>query len=496
MTELFGTDGIRGVVGQWPLVPEFFLRLGQAAGSVFREKCKHPTIIIGRDTRHSGLVLQSALVAGLLYSGVSVIDAEVIPTSGVAWLLRRLGAEAGAVISASHNPFEQNGVKFFDYKGNKLPQPLEKEIERRVPEKIDSSSGSNFSNQFGNLVNGKTLNSIYIEGLLAEHPNQCLEKLTIVVDCANGAASSFAPEVFTRASARVITIHASPNGTNINDRSGSEYARRTPDELGKLIRHFKANFGLAFDGDADRVVFVDEDGILIDGDHMLGFLARYLYQNDQLAANSVVTTIMRNTGLKKYIESSGLKLFETPVGDKYVVEKILDIRDQKIEMSKLGLGGEQAGHIDLINDEFTTGDGIRTALFVMRAYLDSGAQSLGKFAQTIGKTPQIIASAHVGYGPRVSKDRLSEIENQMMHKLTGLERVNLRYSGTEPLFRAMLESDGLQSEDDLASIALGLCRRVQDYAGIGDGMIDILNCTRGGVLKPTIEKFPIEIIGI
>lgn len=495
MSELFGTDGIRGIVGEWPLVPEFCLRLGQATGAVLSDTYQQPTIVVGRDTRHSGPMLQSALVAGLLFGGVNVINAEVIPTSGVAWLLRRLGAEAGVVISASHNPVEQNGVKFFNKMGQKMSEAMEGEIECRLLSRDELPGKIIPSNQPGRLTGGDALHGLYIEGLLAEHPTHFMYPITLVVDCSNGAASHLGPEVLTRAGARVIAVHASPTGSNINDRSGSEHVRRAPGELGDLIRLFKADFGLAFDGDADRVVFVDEESNLIDGDHMLGFLAHYLHQKNQLLADSVVTTNMRNSGLKAYLLSIGLTVHETPVGDKYVVDKLLEIRDNnENEEGKLGLGGEQAGHIDIINDEFTTGDGIRTALFVIRAYLETGAQSMTSFAQRIGKTPQIIASAYVGYGPKINKEKLNLIENLMLRHYTGLERVNLRYSGTEPLFRAMLESDGSQTEEDLASITLGLCRRVQAYASVGDGLIDVLNCKKGGVLKPTVDSFHNEIM--
>jgi phosphoglucosamine mutase len=490
MSNLFGTDGIRGIVGEWPLVPEFCLKLGQAAGSVLRDNFHQPTIVVGRDTRSSGPMLQSALVAGLLFGGVNVINAEVIPTSGVAWLLRRLGAEAGAVISASHNPVEQNGVKFFNEMGQKMTEALEDEIEQRLLANVDSPGRISPVNQPGRLTSGDTLHGLYIEGLLAEHPALFMKPITLVMDCSNGAASYLGPEVLTRAGARVIAVHASPTGSNINDRSGSEHVRRAPGELGELVRYFKADFGMAFDGDADRVVFVDEEDNLVDGDHMLGFLAHYLHQKNLLLADSVVTTNMRNSGLKAYLQSIGLNVHETPVGDKYVVDKLLEIRGgHDNEKGKLGLGGEQAGHIDLINDEFTTGDGIRTALFVIRSYLETGARSMSSFAQRIGKTPQIIASAFVGNGPKIEKEKLNRIEKCMMDDYAGLERVNLRYSGTEPLFRAMLESNGSQNEDDLASIALGLCQRVQAYAGVDDGCIDVLNCTKGGVLKPTVDHF-------
>jgi phosphoglucosamine mutase len=481
MGRYFGTDGIRGTVGEWPLVPEFFLKLGKATGRVLGAADRKVAMVVGRDTRGSGAMLQNALVAGLLASGVDVVDVGVIPTAGVAWLLRKLDLQAGAVISASHNPVEQNGIKFIDAAGLKFSEALETEIEDLLqPEKEDQPSLS-MKNQ-AQQKDGRALPEIYLQALLAEHPDRFLEGLTLLLDCSNGAASDFAPQVFKRAGARVIALHASPDGSNINDQCGSEFVRRAPWEMGRLIEIFQADFGLAFDGDADRVVFVDENGRLIDGDHILGFLSRYLSQKGQLLADTVVTTTMRNTGLKLYLEAAGLKVIETPVGDKYVVDKLLELRRSLDEPGKYGLGGEQAGHIDILSDLFTTGDGIRTALFVLRAYLDSQAGSLSSFAAGVGKTPQIIASAYVGQGERYARDQLQEMENSLLSDHSGLYRVSLRYSGTEPLLRVMLESDGRQDEERLADIAWRICRDAQFYAGVTGGMIDILNCTNGGVI--------------
>jgi phosphoglucosamine mutase len=414
---------------------------------------------------------------------VDLIDVGVIPTAGIAWLLRRLGLEAGAVISASHNPVEQNGIKFIDALGLKFNEALEAQIESLLD---DEHFSSNLSSRMrlGHLTDGSSFHELYMEGLLDEHAPGFLGGIKLLVDCSNGAASAFAPQVFSRAGAEGIAIHSSPNGLNINHGCGSEFVRRSPWDMGKLIHQFNADFGLAFDGDADRVVFVDEDGNLIDGDHMLGFLARYLKQKYQLLADTVVTTQMRNSGLKTYLENSGFTIVETPVGDKYVVDKILALRQDFNSEGKFGLGGEQAGHIDIINDLFTTGDGIRTALYVLRAYLESGETTMNRFAASVGKTPQIIASAFVGNGKRFTRQVLFEMETSLKETNLGLERVNLRYSGTEPLFRVMIESDGQQTVQDLAKIAWVVCRQAQQYSKVQDGDIDILNCTNGGVITP------------
>jgi phosphoglucosamine mutase len=483
MAKWFGTDGIRGTVGEWPMVPEFVLNLGRAAGKVIRGERREATIVIGRDTRQSGAMLQEALDAGLMASGVHVIDLGVVPTPGVAWLVQHLEADAGVVISASHNPADQNGIKFFHYTGRKLPEQLELQIETLI-DQLSSSATPHYDvhTHIGHVHNGEIFQELYIRDLLSEHPGMDLDGIKLVIDCANGASSLIAPEVFSRLGAEVVTIHASPNGLNINVDAGSEYIRRSLEEMHLLIQHHHARFGLAFDGDADRVVFVDELGNLIDGDHMLGMLSRYFDERDQLLARSVVTTVMRNSGLKARLEQAGIRMFETPVGDKYVTDQIFALRDADANPGKIGLGGEQAGHILIVDDGHPTGDGIRTALFVIRVFLESGASSLAGFAAEVGKTPQIIASAYVGNGPRISRKELDELEASLLAHTPGIVRVNLRYSGTEPLLRAMLESDGQVDEKGLARIALDLCRKAQETSGAISGHIDILNVTRGGVI--------------
>lgn len=486
MTQLFGTDGIRGKYGVWPLVPEFFLKLGMVVGQLLSQDSMHPTIMVGRDPRASGEILKQALLSGFLSSGVDVLDVGVLPTSAVAYLLRKNGIEAGAVISASHNPVEQNGIKFFDSNGQKLPESMERQIEDLVT-KFDGFQETRINSRPGRYHDYNAALELYTRGLISEHPAEFLKGLTILVDGSNGAAWKAGPEIFTRAGANPIAIHAMPNGLNVNHKCGSEWARRAPRELGALAPQLGACFSLAFDGDADRVVFVDEDSNLIDGDHMLGFLSVFLAKKNQLLGNSIVTTTMRNTGLRQYVENAGLVMYETPVGDKYVVEKLIQLRSQYDQPGRLGLGGEQAGHIDLIDDLWTTGDGIRTALFVLRAYLESGATTLAEFATGVGKTPQIIASAELGPGERYSKSHLLEWEQAILAENPALVRVNLRYSGTEPLFRVMLEGNAHLEVYDLAKIAWNICKQTQQNANSPDGDIDILNCTHGGVIIPSSD---------
>lgn len=483
MGKLFGTDGIRGAVGHWPLLPSFVLQLGQAAGRVIRGDRREATIVIGRDTRQSGAMLQEALDAGLMSSGVHVIDLGVVPTPGVAWLVRHLDADAGVVISASHNPADQNGIKFFNRDGRKLPDELENLIEAFLPAGPDGPAQAGpIQARIGHVHNGEIFQEMYQRSLMAEHPGLSLDGMKMVVDCANGAASFIAPEVLSRLGAQVVAIHASPNGLNINVDAGSEHVRRSLAEMNLLIQHHQARFGLAFDGDADRVVFVDERGELIDGDHMLGMLARYFDARNQLLGQAVVTTVMRNSGLKAHLEAAGIQMYETPVGDKYVTDKIFELRAKHAQAEAVGVGGEQAGHVLIVDQDHPTGDGLRTALYVMRALAESGAGSLAEFGAAVGKTPQIIASAFVGRGPRLEREALEQMVAAALAQTPGILRFNLRYSGTEPQIRAMLESDGSLSEVELARVALGVCREAQAFAGVGLAEVDILNTTRGGVI--------------
>jgi len=481
MPRLFGTDGIRGIVGESPMVPDLVLRLGQAAAQVFTANSRRAAIVVGRDTRQSGHMLQNALSAGLLSGGVDVLDVDVMTTPGVAWTVRRLGAVAGVVISASHNPMEQNGLKFFGADGMKLPESQEQEIENLV----EAQTTFAIAKKQGRIMDSRSMHERYLESLSNEHLDLRLDGLTLVVDCANGAASKFAPDLFSRLGAQVAAVNASPSGLNINVEAGSEFVRQRPDKIGALVKSYNANFGIAFDGDADRVIFVDEQGGVVDGDHMLGILAKYFDGRRLLLSKTVTTTTMRNAGLKNFVEAAGLKMFETPVGDKYIVEKLVSLRNDMTPPKMFGLGGEQSGHIVLLNPDFTTGDGIRTALYVIKALNESGAASLSALAATVTKTPQIIASADVGNGPRVDKEALAALEQETTAATPGLDRINLRYSGTEPKFRAMLESNGTPNEEALAAIATRICRHIQSVAGLPDAAIEIQNCSHGGLLSPT-----------
>ena len=482
--ELFGTDGIRGKVGVHPLTPDFVVRLGIATGIVMRSSTSRQVFIIGRDTRQSGQMLQHSLTSGLLSAGATVIDMGVMTTPGVACLVHKYDAEAGIIISASHNPVGQNGIKIVNSAGSKLSQEVELEIETLAnsPHLMDKISWG----KFGRSIDGGGMRELYLDSLLDEHPGLNMERLTIVLDCANGAASWYAPECFGRIGARAIATHATPSGLNINYKSGSEQARKHPEHLHKLIQQYSADFGVAFDGDADRVVFVDENGNLIDGDHMLGLLADYLARHGKLLGYSVVATNMRNQGLVDYLQAKGFAFIETQVGDKYVTEKLVQLASKGESSGQLGLGGEQAGHVILFDKEHVTGDGIRTAIFVIRAFLESELKYFSEFAARLHKTPQVIASASVAGKPPLSEIKeLETLKTTVKDRLPGLTRMELRYSGTEPMFRVMIESDHTQTEQDLANLAWEISRVVQRASGIDNAhpdRIEILNVTRGGLL--------------
>jgi phosphoglucosamine mutase len=482
MGELFGTDGIRGRVGTWPITPDFFYKIGLVSGQIIPEGNIKTRILVGRDTRYSGINLKDALVSGMISSGVDVIDLGVITTPAVSMLIKKLKLSAGAVISASHNPVDQNGVKFFTSTGDKFSESQEDEIERLIFHKSLPDENSNK----GILIDGHEYAKQYIQSLIEEHPSGFLKGLKILVDCSNGAASILAPKIFNMAGAEVVPINSEPNGKNINLDCGSEYARRHPDLFNHHIHKRHASLGIAFDGDGDRVVLINRNGELIDGDHIIGLLAEYLSKKGLLSEDSIVTTIMRNEGLKIYIDSLELNMMETPVGDKYVVQALKKISNKKNSKDKIGLGGEQAGHVILLNHHYTTGDGIRTALYVLRAFLESGSQSFSNYSSRLKKTPQVITSAYIGDGQKYNREDLDGLQELEISTNEGLSRLILRYSGTEPIFRVMIESRFSRTVNELAQISVKLCQKAQLLAGASGGKIDILNCQSGGLIEEIV----------
>lgn len=423
MGKYFGTDGIRGIANK-ELTPELAFRVGRAGGYVLTKDVEKPKILVGRDTRISGEMLEGALVSGLLSVGVEVMRLGVISTPGVSYLTKALSAQAGIMISASHNPVEDNGIKFFHSDGYKLSEEQEEQIEKIMEEdSIPRPTGAGIG-----VVND------YFEGgqkylqFLKQTVNEDFSGLHIVLDCANGAASSLAPHLFADLDADISTIGCNPNGLNINDGVGSTH----PEALMAAVKEKEADVGLAFDGDADRLIAVDEKGQLIDGDKIMYICAKYLKEEGLLAHQTVVTTVMSNLGLYKALEKIGIKTKKTAVGDRYVME----------EMRQGGytLGGEQSGHI-IFFDHVRTGDGMLTALQLVDIMKQSG-KTLSELASEMEKYPQKLVNVRVTNKNEIHTNSfIAEAIEQAEKEMDGRGRILVRPSGTEPVIRVMVEAE-------------------------------------------------------
>ncbi|HEV2685275.1 MAG TPA: phosphoglucosamine mutase [Actinomycetota bacterium] len=423
MARLFGTDGVRGTYGQ-DLTDDIARGLGHAAAAVLGRDHPKPQLLIGRDTRASGPTLERALAAGIAAAGGEAFSAGVIPTAAIAYLVHDLGMQAGVVISASHNPARDNGIKFFGPDGMKLPDAIEDDIEAAMDGDEDPPA------QITDVIDAEDR---YVDFLLEGIPS--LEGLRVVVDCANGASCNVAPEVYRMAGADVHVIAADPDGTNINDHCGSTH----PELLQQAVKAFGAHVGIAHDGDADRLIAVDEHAGLVDGDQILGINALDLKARAQLENDAVVCTVMSNLGFRRAMDENGVGLFETQVGDRYVLAAMLE--------NKIVLGGEQSGHIVFL-DRHTTGDGILTALRLMSVVARTG-KGLSELAAQIPRYPQILLNVpvrdrHALEGAQTVWDAVHETEASM----AGSGRVLVRASGTEPVVRVMAEASTEQAARD------------------------------------------------
>ncbi len=464
----FGTDGIRQTAGDWPLSVQGLHRIGLGIGRYLSEKTNRPSVVIGRDTRISGDYILSALCSGLLSYKIDVVDVGIITTAGIAYLTKHYQQDIGIVISASHNPWTENGIKLVGPDGFKLSDEIEQVLEDAInSRKLDSKP-----NGFGRVTTKPEWIDVYIEHLVAPFEQYPFEKLRVVLDCSNGAASWIAPRCFAKLGSDITVLHNSPDGTNINRNSGSEIVRERRGDLIPMVLKKGAHFGVAFDGDADRAVFVDETGGLIDGDHILYIFARHLHEINRLPGQTVVTTKMANSGLDIALAQSGIKVIRTNVGDKYVTRELYD--------SGYSLGGEQSGHIILFDKEHTTGDGIFTALSLSQILLEGGNRSLKDMAADLVKLPQVIASAYVSKKPRVEDidDFIAE-QNRIIACLGENGTLNIRYSGTEPLFRVMIQGANGHSFDGITGDAVKLCRILQENTGDTKGHIEVKNCATG-----------------
>lgn len=438
MGRLFGTDGVRGVANS-ELTPELAFSLGKAGAYVLSKGSeKKPTFLIGMDTRISGDMLENALSAGILAVGGDVIKVGVLPTPAIAHLVKHYDADAGIVISASHNPYEYNGIKFFNSEGFKLDDSIEEEIEDIILRQIDVNSHITHD-QIGKCreADDNALD-IYVK-FLESTADFTLKGRKIVLDCANGAAYQAARMVYDRLGANTVTIGVNPNGTNINDGCGSTH----PELLQEAVIREGAFIGLAYDGDADRLIAVDEKGRVIDGDKLICICAKMLKEEGRLAKNLVTGTVMSNIGFHKYLKDMGCETRATDVGDRYVLE----------DMLKTGgiIGGEQSGHIIFL-DKTTTGDGILSSIQLVRAVLKSG-KNASELSDEIKIYPQVLVNAKV---TNENKKRYTEDEevvkafDEVSAKLGDTGRLLVRPSGTEPLVRVMIEGEDTESITEMA----------------------------------------------
>lgn len=424
--KLFGTDGIRGIANKFPMTTEIAMQLGRAAAYIFKHDDRRSRIVIGKDTRLSGYMIENALAAGICSMGVDVLLVGPLPTPGIAFITASMRADAGVVISASHNPYQDNGIKFFARDGFKLPDELELKIEELIfSEKIDSLRPT--AEAVGKAFRVDDAMGRYIVFLKNTFPRELdLSGMKIVLDCAHGAAYRVAPAVFEELGADVIPYGIKPDGTNINKHCGST----CPDVITAAVREHNADLGIALDGDADRCIFVDENGHIVDGDHIMAICGLDMIQKGTLAQKTVVATVMSNLGLDIALRKAGGQVVKTDVGDRYVVE----------EMRRHGycFGGEQSGHLVFMNHN-TTGDGMISALQVL-AIMQGRGKRLSELAAVMTSLPQVLVNVRVRERkPLESMPEVSNMIDDLEQQLGESGRILIRYSGTEPLMRIMIE---------------------------------------------------------
>ncbi len=422
----FGTDGIRGLANRHPMTSEVALKVGMAAGKLFSNGSHRHRVVIGKDTRLSGYMIESALMSGFTAVGMDVFLLGPMPTPAVAMLTRSLRADLGVMISASHNPYADNGIKLFDPDGYKLSDEAEHEIEALM--EADSQSLLASADRIGRAKRIDSAQERYVEYAKRTLPrNIRLNDLRVVVDCANGAGYEVAPDALWELGAEVIKIGVEPNGRNINDKCGST----SPEALCAKVREMRADIGIALDGDADRVVIVDEKGRIVDGDQIMAVIAESWHRRGKLAAGGVVATVMSNLGLERHLKDMGLALVRTPVGDRYVVE----------HMRKHGynVGGEQSGHI-VLSDFTTTGDGLVTALQVLSVVVSTG-KPVSEVCERFEPLPQILENVRYANGSPLEREAVKQAIDLGLKRLGSQGRLVIRPSGTEPVIRVMAEGD-------------------------------------------------------
>jgi phosphoglucosamine mutase len=435
MKKLFGTDGIRAVAGKYPLDQPTIFLLGRALVNLLREEGLEPRVLIGRDTRESGPWIEQTIVQGIEAGAGEAVSVGVIPTSAVSLLTRKHHFAAGIVISASHNPYRDNGIKVFSSQGFKIPDKWEVRLEKDLAPRKGSAVLPEKTEPVSPRVDLAEDYMLFLKEQLGRLLAR--ERQIIMIDCANGAAAAVAPRVFSELGFTVIPIHNTPDGKNINLRCGSLH----PEGLAHKVVQAKADLGVAYDGDADRAIWVDNQGKILNGDHTLFVQARFMKEGARLKSDLVVATTMSNMGLEKALDEHGLKLVRTQVGDKYVLEKMVELG--------ANLGGEQSGHTIFL-DDCPTGDGLLTSLKMIEAMLVSRA-SLSELTAGLKVFPQVHQNVHVR--EKIDFDRFPEIvrvRDAVMKRLAGTGRLEVRYSGTEPLARIMVEGEDKSQIEDLA----------------------------------------------
>lgn len=425
---LFGTDGVRGIANIEPMTAETALQLGRAIAYLFKKEERRHKIVVGKDTRLSGYMLEGAMMAGICSMGVDALMVGPLPTPGIAFITTSMRADAGVVISASHNPYQDNGIKFFSRKGLKLPDDLEFEIERFLFENRDPSHRPTAS-EVGKAFRVDDAAGRYIVFAKSTFPQELtLDGVKIALDCANGATYRVAPAIFSELGADIVTTGVSPDGENINKDCGALH----PEGLIALVKESGAHAGLAFDGDGDRCIMVDESGNMVDGDHIMAIAATAKLRDKTLKKDTLVATIMSNSGLEEALAKAGGRVVRTAVGDRYVVEEMLK--------NGYNLGGEQSGHL-VFFDHTTTGDGIITALQILKRMVKDG-KKLSELSSVMRSYPQILLNVTVK--KKVDLDAVLPLKkalDSVIGRLKGRGRAFIRYSGTEPLARITVEGE-------------------------------------------------------
>lgn len=445
----FGTDGIRGKSNAFPMTPDLAMRVGIAAGTIFRRGSHRHRVVIGKDTRLSGYMLENAMVAGFTAAGVDAFVLGPIPTPAVAMLTRSLRCDIGVMISASHNPYEDNGIKLFGPDGYKLSDALEMQIEDLLGQDIVPQLAS--ADDIGRAKRIDGVHDRYIEFAKRTLPRDVtLHGLRVAIDCANGAAYKVAPAVLWELGAEVITIGADPNGTNINKSCGSTH----PEALQKKVHEVRADIGIALDGDADRVIIIDEHGAIIDGDQLMAVVAESWADEQILKGGGIVATVMSNLGLERFLQGRGLSLARTAVGDRYVVEHM--------RQHNFNIGGEQSGHI-VLSDYGTTGDGLVAALQILACVKRSG-KTVSEVCRRFEPVPQLLRNVRFSGGKPLEDKTVKKAISDAESELSKNGRLVIRPSGTEPLIRVMAEGDDQGQIERIVNDLIGVIAAVPNAA--------------------------------